>query len=452
MKRAVKTIFALTLVAALTVAVGVGSSGFRNWHVTEWFNHWGKGEEQPPTDQQGSTSGGGGGAVISDVEENGVQLFSARLPVSAFAASGISEAAESAYQLTATLSPSSATNVTLEWSVEWSDPSNAWIADKSISDYATVTPSADDPKVAAVECLQPFGAQINITVNGSAPDCETKSATCTMDYLQRVESLSISFGDDVHCNFDSGKTNVIVQLNPKGKSQGGILKETLIKSDVYSKEDDFTVSYKLTPCNPILYALCNGSSSTENFYNENSGYYATNFTSYIFGDLKSGSNEISNISRDERRPSVFFNTIESKIDHSILENYSVNRGIEFGMRFFLDELGLRSYSGEPSTKITKINFSSDGSSGREFTEVFINQCSKICEKIKKAGDGGVILDGTVFASYNKYATAYGGLDLFNLDVSVQGARSSFEKRTTFRMSGYCVALDSITLDNSVIIV
>ena len=62
------------------------------------------------------------------------------------------------------------------------------------------------------------------------------------------------------------------------------------------------------------------------------------------------------------------------------------------------------------------------------------------------------MDGTVFASFNKYATAYGGLDLFNLDVSVKGARSSFEKRTTFRIGGYCVALDSITLDNSIIIV
>ncbi len=448
MKRVVKTIFALTLVAALTVAVGVGSSGFTNWNVKAWFNGWGKGSDQPPTDQQGSTSGGGGGAVISDVEENGVQILSARLPVSAFAANGISEAAESAYQLTATISPSSATNVTLEWSVDWSDPSNAWIADKSISDYATVTPSADDPKVAAVECLQPFGAQINITVNGSAPDCETKSATCTMDYLQRVESLSVSFGDDVHCNFDSGKTNVIVQLNPKGKSQGGILKETLIKSDVYSQEDDFTVSYKLTPCNPILYAMNQSGASSIDQFNNNSKI--TNVMTYIFGDTESG--KITSLLRDEMMPTVLLGKIDSKIDHSTLENYSVNRGIEFGMKFFLDELGLRLYEGEPSTTINQYNFSTNGSGGREFTELFINKCSKICENIKKAGDGGVLLDGTIFASFNKYATAYGGLDLFNLDVSVQGARSSFEKRTTFRIGGYCVALDSITLDNSVIIV
>ena len=42
MKKAVSVIVALFVAAALVIAVGIGSSWFKNWKVKTWFNDWGK--------------------------------------------------------------------------------------------------------------------------------------------------------------------------------------------------------------------------------------------------------------------------------------------------------------------------------------------------------------------------------------------------------------------------
>lgn len=46
MKKKTKTALGVgvVLLAGIVTAVGVGSSGFHNWKISEWFNHWGKGE------------------------------------------------------------------------------------------------------------------------------------------------------------------------------------------------------------------------------------------------------------------------------------------------------------------------------------------------------------------------------------------------------------------------
>lgn len=84
--------------------------------------------------------------------------------------------------LTATVTPSWATQA-LSWSVAFNDPASEWTTGKTVTDYVTVTPG-ETTLTATVQCLQPFGEQIIVTV--SADEFDDVSATCTVDFQQRI--------------------------------------------------------------------------------------------------------------------------------------------------------------------------------------------------------------------------------------------------------------------------
>lgn len=87
--------------------------------------------------------------------------------------------------LTATVTPSWATQ-DLSWSVAFSNPASEWATGKTVTDYVTVTPG-ETTLTATVQCLQPFGEQIVVTV--SADEFDDVSATCTVDFGARIKTL-----------------------------------------------------------------------------------------------------------------------------------------------------------------------------------------------------------------------------------------------------------------------
>lgn len=93
--------------------------------------------------------------------------------------------------LTATVTPSWATQ-DLSWSVAFSNPASEWATDKTVTDYVTVTPG-ETTLTATVQCLQPFGEQIVVTV--SADEFDDVSATCTVDFQRRVVDATFLFTD-----------------------------------------------------------------------------------------------------------------------------------------------------------------------------------------------------------------------------------------------------------------
>ena len=105
---------------------------------------------------------------------------------------GVSPMAETAYQLTATITPEYATNQAVDWSVAFDNPSSAWATGKTVTDYVTVTPTSDGALTANVECLQDFGEQIIVTV--TSRDNAEATASCTVDYAKRIERVTISTG------------------------------------------------------------------------------------------------------------------------------------------------------------------------------------------------------------------------------------------------------------------
>ena len=130
------------------------------------------------------------GAVISDVAETGVSLMSAKIAPAAYAANGVSALADTAYTLTATVEPDYAGDKQFDWSIAFDDAASSWANGKTVTDYVTVAPSSDGANTATVECKQAFGEQVIVTC--TSRDYAGLSATCAVDYAQRITGMTVT--------------------------------------------------------------------------------------------------------------------------------------------------------------------------------------------------------------------------------------------------------------------
>ena len=88
--------------------------------------------------------------------------------------------------LTATVTPSSAMNKAVDWSVGYADGSDK----TDIADYLTVTPTSDGSNIASVKCYKPFTKDMVITVVTREGGF---SASCTVRYIGVPSTLEITF-------------------------------------------------------------------------------------------------------------------------------------------------------------------------------------------------------------------------------------------------------------------
>lgn len=182
-------IIVLILTAGIVLACGIGSSWFTNKDFKTWFNGWGQnkpieGDIPGNDDNTDNTTDGSGNAVISDGESYGVTLLSAKLPRSAYEANGIDPQADTAFTLTATVEPANADNKKVTYSISWKNPSSTWAEGKNISDYLTLSQSADGGLTATLTCKKAFGEQAIVTVTSQA--VATVNATITVDYRKKL--------------------------------------------------------------------------------------------------------------------------------------------------------------------------------------------------------------------------------------------------------------------------
>lgn len=130
------------------------------------------------------------GAIISETAENGISLMSAKIMPVAYAENGVSELADTAYTLTATVEPNYEGEKTFDWSVKFQNASSSWAKGKTVTDYVTVTPTSDGANTAMVECKQAFDEKILVTC--TSRDYAGLSATCTVDYAQRITGMDVT--------------------------------------------------------------------------------------------------------------------------------------------------------------------------------------------------------------------------------------------------------------------
>ena len=217
----------LVLVIAGTAAlVGVLSDGFKNW------DKYKPDEEQ--TEQTEETADNGG-AIIGESVGSGVKVMSAKIAPENYAANGVSAQAETAYTLTATVLPEKASNKAVDWTVSFVNPASAWATGKTVTDYVTVTPTADGALTANVECLQAFGEQIKVTV--TSRNNADATATCLVDYAERVSgyTLTLSNGGVTISSSDP-------EYTVTGNSSVSISKGEYTKT-VGTVEENFTGTY-----------------------------------------------------------------------------------------------------------------------------------------------------------------------------------------------------------------
>lgn len=181
----------IALVLILAILGGVLAAVLTETNPKDWFEQP-AGEETETSDEETSANTENGGAVIGAPVENGIKLMSAKIPVAEFAANGVSTQAETAYTLTATLDPADVIDKTVDWAVEFVNPSSSWATGKTVTDYVTVTPTSDGALTANVECLQAFGEQIKVVVT-SRSNSEAK-AECTVDYARRILDYALNIG------------------------------------------------------------------------------------------------------------------------------------------------------------------------------------------------------------------------------------------------------------------
>ena len=168
----------LTLIAF--ILVGVMFAGI----ICGWFDK-SEDEQTPVTEEQTEEAGG---AIISETTGSGVKLASTKIAVADYAEYGISAMAETAYSLTATITPSNATIQDVSWSCAFENPSSSWANGENVADYVSL-PNTYSLKN-SFSVLQAFSEPVIITVKSvSNPSV---SATCKVDYVKRVTNVAFT--------------------------------------------------------------------------------------------------------------------------------------------------------------------------------------------------------------------------------------------------------------------
>lgn len=170
--------------------------------------------------------------------------------------------------ITATLSPASAEEYGVSWSVSFKNANSTWATGKNVSDYVTVTPVADDGLKANVNCKKAFGEQIIVTAKANFSDAQ---ATCTVDYKMRVVGGSISFlgenttAKDIILSWDGASNGVFYCSygTVGGKPKYRLILNSLEYSD-YTVGGTKNVGVKIVhPTNKNLYLIGNSSDERE---------------------------------------------------------------------------------------------------------------------------------------------------------------------------------------------
>lgn len=136
-------------------------------------------QDEPVINQPDDELADFGGAVLGEAEANGISVMSASIAPADFEDYGVSALAETAYTVSVTPEPADAMDT------------YTWTCDNT--QQIQLSPSSDT-KSCTVSCTGAFGTQATITIASAVnPDI---TATVTVDYVKRVESVSISFGAD----------------------------------------------------------------------------------------------------------------------------------------------------------------------------------------------------------------------------------------------------------------
>ena len=391
-----KQIAAFLLVIVLLAVIGVGTwIGVASKGFTDWSGFTGPSEPAEGEQVSGVTDGDG-----NEMQSGESYALPAAMVYAMPTAQ--SDTAGEGITVTATVLPETAVNKEVDWFVGFAEQ-NEWSSGKTASDYVSVTPDAENSRIATVVCKQAFGAQIKLTCASQWDPAIT--ATCKIDYAQTVTNFSLSFGD-VACSF-SGITTVPVQMTYLSNDYaGGAAKAELETSDVYTIADELTVTYSLSAAPVPLLPYQTGDAV---------GGYKQNWLAFGYAE--------SVLTSDMS---------DAEYDYSILNSYDVaEKGLYFGISYFAENMGLSIYQQNHPSSGTAIG--------------------SYLKDLAVGGDYDTSLLCAAFEELN--GKALEGLELFDLTVTVSGTYTQNTYWTSFVMGGSSTEtiVTGIELDKSEIV-
>ncbi len=182
------TFVGFLIILVMLVGMGLQLFGQNNLKPSEWFN-------KPNSEQASTNNGAKDGAIVNNGNSDCMQVASSKIAYADYEKNGISQQADTAYTLSATIKPNAAVDKTIKWSVAWQNGNSEWANDKNVTDYLTInTDTTQSGENITVTCLKDFGEVIEITACSS--EDETKKAVCTVDYRKRIKSVNYAFQYD----------------------------------------------------------------------------------------------------------------------------------------------------------------------------------------------------------------------------------------------------------------
>jgi hypothetical protein len=98
-------------------------------------------------------------------------------------------AAGNTLTVTATVTPETATNKNVDWSVAWVNPASTWAAGKTVTSYVAVTPASNGALTATLTKIADFAEQVRITCRSR--EDTTVSATATVDLRKKLTAQAL---------------------------------------------------------------------------------------------------------------------------------------------------------------------------------------------------------------------------------------------------------------------
>lgn len=202
----------LAVILALALSLSVLTSGFRDWTKLK------PDQTEQSTDGEQTT---GGLVMPEETQGNGIALMSAPIAKENYEEYGISPQAETAYTLTATITPENADDKRVEWTVApVSGNTNA-------TEYITLTANG---LTATVACKKAFDVQFIVTVKSL--DNPNATATCTLDYVERLLDATVTVPKL------SSTTGTVTYTPISSKYTVACEKEMKINNFVFNREFD----------------------------------------------------------------------------------------------------------------------------------------------------------------------------------------------------------------------
>ena len=210
----VTVLLAIVMCASVVLGVGFGVYGK---NTDDWFKpKQDSNQEQQDPEQPGQPSEG------EQVESTArVMLMSG--------ATVASENGSVSKTLTATITPASAENKKVNWSVSWAD--DAALKDKNISEYITVTPASDGALTATVTCKKAFRGSMAIVKVVTRDGGYT--ATCTVAYEGKPTSMSINSGASGKANYLGSNSYTVALENVFGDLGESFYNSISVKSYIW---------------------------------------------------------------------------------------------------------------------------------------------------------------------------------------------------------------------------